>query len=169
MKRTINRSNLLVWRALLVCVVVLLCPVDPIQGGERSEDPSEFLVRKIARDLRCAVCQNQSVYESNSDLARDMLVIVREKVRAGEPEASIRHYFFERYGDYIYLEPTQDGKNWVLWLAPFFGLLVGGAALWMALTRWKRETVTPDVSVADAVETQEVKDRIQKALDRVQL
>lgn len=155
---------LLAWVAIL-----LLCSANPTQCGERIEDPSEFMVRKIARDLRCAVCQNQSVYESNSDLAKDMLAIIREKVRAGEPETSIRHYFFERYGDYIYLEPTQDGKNWVLWLAPFLGLLIGGAALWIAISRWKQESPIAEVTTTSNVQSQEAKARIQKELDRIQV
>lgn len=162
----------------LWCVMVFVCllvwPGTPSQGGQRTEDPSESMVRKIARDLRCAVCQNQSVYESNSDLAKDILAIIRDKVLAGESEADIRHYFFQRYGDYIYLEPTQEGANRILWVAPFLGLILGGAALWRAITHWKAaDTDLPETEEAgmpmQEAPTQETKDRIQKALERVQL
>ncbi|MEO5349810.1 MAG: cytochrome c-type biogenesis protein CcmH [Magnetococcus sp. YQC-3] len=151
-------------RALLLLTLLLgLCLLPTAQATERDEDPSEALVRKIGRDLRCAVCQNQSVYESNSDLAKDMLVIIRDKVRAGEKEAAIRDYFFQRYGDYIYLEPTGEGKNKILWLAPFLGLLIGAGGLWAAINRWRRPPTTPDATIS-----QETKERIQKELERLQ-
>ncbi|MBF0161738.1 MAG: cytochrome c-type biogenesis protein CcmH [Magnetococcales bacterium] len=151
---------------LLLAVSVLWGP-GAAQAVQREEDPSEAMVRKIAKDLRCAVCQNQSVYESNSELAKDMLVVIRDKVRAGEEEARIRDYFFQRYGDYIYLEPTGEGKNKILWWVPVLGLSMGGVGLWFALTRWKRslaptETGSPEV-------TEAVKTRIQQALDRVEV
>lgn len=151
-------------RALLLLVLLTGLWLLPVaQGAQRDEDPSEAMVRKIARDLRCAVCQNQSVYESNSDLAKDMLEIIRDKVRAGEQEATIRDYFFQRYGDYIYLEPTGKGTNKILWLAPFLGVLIGALGLWAAITRWRRPSKEEEATVPQAV-----KERIQKELDRVQ-
>lgn len=148
-------------------LVGLLCCATLSQAVQREEDPSEAMVRQIAKDLRCAVCQNQSVYESNSDLAKDMLRIIRDRVRAGEEESTIRDYFFQRYGDYIYLEPTQAGKNKILWWIPGLGLLLGGLGLWFALTRWRSSPVptggsNPEVTAA-------VKTRIQQAVDRMEV
>ena len=162
MKFPQNRSTWWLWFLLL-----LLYPLDGVYAVQRSEDPSEAMVRDIAKDLRCAVCQNQSVYESNSDLAKDMLEIIREKVQAGEAEEAIRRYFFDRYGDYVYLEPTQDGKNWILWLTPFLGLLIGGVALWAALKRWRREPTVIEPQNQQPSET--TKTRIQEELDRIQV
>lgn len=153
--------------ALLWVILIGLLWCAPLHSADRDEDPSEALVRKIAKDLRCAVCQNQSVYESNSDLAKDMLVVIRDKVQAGEPEAAIRDYFFQRYGDYIYLEPTGDGVNKILWLGPFVGLLIGIMGLWAAIAHWRRPPVAPEEGEPEL--TQEVKARIQKALDHVQV
>lgn len=157
-----HKTHPLLW---VLLIGLLWCA--PLHSTERDEDPSEALVRKIARDLRCAVCQNQSVYESNSDLAKDMLVVIRDKVRAGEPEAAIRDYFFQRYGDYIYLEPTGEGVNKILWLAPFVGLLIGFMGLWAAIAHWKRPPVMPEGGETEL--SPEVKARIQKALDRMQV
>lgn len=163
--RAHTAKNLLVWAFSLL----LWWPVPQVQGAQRHEDPNEPLVRNIAKDLRCAVCQNQSIYESNSDLARDMLAIIRDKVQAGESEKTIRHYFFQRYGDYIYLEPTQDGKNKILWLGPFLGLLIGGGTLWAAITRWKKQGATTREMAESNVQTQEDRSRIKQELERVQL
>ncbi|MEO5363377.1 MAG: cytochrome c-type biogenesis protein CcmH [Magnetococcus sp. DMHC-8] len=151
-------------RAMLAALLWLAIPVD---AAQRDEDPSEAVVRTIARELRCAVCQNQSVYESNSDLAKDMLVIIRDKVQAGETAAAIRDYFFQRYGDYIYLEPTGTGKNRILWWAPWLGLLLGLIGLWTALARWRRSPSTPDGT--EPAVTAEVKHRIQKELERIEV
>ncbi|MBF0165783.1 MAG: cytochrome c-type biogenesis protein CcmH, partial [Magnetococcales bacterium] len=81
--------------------LLLLLTMGFAHAEVRNEDPTEAMVRQIAKDLRCAVCQNQSVYESNSELAKDMLKLIRDKVAAGEKEPAIRDYFHQRYGDYI--------------------------------------------------------------------
>ncbi|MBF0283355.1 MAG: cytochrome c-type biogenesis protein CcmH [Magnetococcales bacterium] len=152
-------------------------------AAERGEEPSEELVRRIAKDLRCAVCQNQSVYESNSDLAKDMLGVIRDKVRAGETEPAIRDYFLQRYGDYIYLEPLKSGGNWILWAGPFLGLLIGGGVLWKALRRWRRPAETGaaesgggGVAAASAAATSgggaaagALHDRIKREMEQVEL
>lgn len=135
-------------------------------ASELREDPTEQLTRKIGKDLRCAVCQNQSVYDSNSDLAKDMLNIIREKVVAGENEAAIRDYFHQRYGDYIYLEPTRQGGNWLLWAGPFLGLLLGGWALWAALRRWRRQT--PAAPRETTLPPSSAAERIKKEMDQIQ-
>ncbi|MBF0143072.1 MAG: cytochrome c-type biogenesis protein CcmH [Magnetococcales bacterium] len=148
----------------------------PLSSGELREDPAEEVVRRIAKDLRCAVCQNQSVYESNSTLAKDMLGLIRDKVTAGESETAIREYFFSRYGDYIYLEPTTRGANAILWLAPFIGLLLGGGILWWAIGRWQRAGNSGDgvrdVSAGPAAAGDppvDLRDRIRGELNRIDL
>ncbi|OSM01474.1 putative cytochrome C biogenesis protein [Magnetofaba australis IT-1] len=158
----------------------------PLHANEMvQEDATEAKVRAIGEALRCAVCQNQSVYDSNSDLAKDMLGIIREKVAAGEPESDIRQYFFDRYGDYVYLEPVKSGRNMILWAAPFFFLLFGGLGLWIAMRKWYRPKMSTleadaDDGVASAdgkspvsqhADTSQnaVKKRIQQELDGVEL
>lgn len=147
---------------------VLLCYPLLIQAESRQEDPTEAMVRNIAKDLRCAVCQNQSVYESNSDLAKDMLNIIRDKVQAGEQETTIRDYFFQRYGAYIYLEPTTGGMNWVLWGGPFVGLGVGAWALLIAMRKWRARSVQQNQEVIPVAD-EAMKKRIQQELDQVRL
>ncbi|MBF0421968.1 MAG: cytochrome c-type biogenesis protein CcmH [Magnetococcales bacterium] len=137
----------------------------PGVASEKMEEPSEAMVRTIAKSLRCAVCQNQSVYESNSDLAKDMLGVIRSKVVAGESEYAIRDYFFQRYGDYIYLEPTTQGSNRLLWIGPFVALLVGALALLAALKKWRRPS-SPIAPVTPADHS--FKERLQRELKQIE-
>lgn len=96
-------------------------------------------VRAIAKQLRCAVCQNESIYDSNADLAVQMRALIREKVEAGASDGEIVAYFVSRYGDYILMEPRKEGVNWLLWLAPLW-LLAAGILLVLGLVkRWQRE------------------------------
>ena len=150
-----------------VISVLALLLAGPALAVETKEDPSEAKVREIAKELRCAVCQNQSIYESNSDLAKDMLKIVREKVEAGTEKGEIRKYFLERYGDYIYLEPRKEGRNLIIWAGPFILLLLGGWGLLSSMKRWsgsKKKATKPDPRVTAATH-----DRIQKEMDRFDL
>ncbi len=139
----------------------------PVFAADLNEDPNEAQVRAIAKELRCAVCQNQSVYESNSDLAKDMLEVIRDKVAAGETEAAIRDYFFQRYGDYIYLEPTKEGMNLLLWLGPFVGLLIGAVALLSAFKKWRKQSMVAEQP--KVAENDEIKKRIEKELKEIEI
>lgn len=96
----------------------------PAWADAVSEDPLERQMLEIAKDLRCAVCQNQPVSESNSDLAMDMRAIIREKLEAGQSRDDIVDYFVQRYGDYVLMKPPYQGSGTVLWLLPV--LLLGG-------------------------------------------
>ena len=104
------------------------------------EDPVETKTREIAKTLRCAVCQSESVWESNATLAQEMRDIIRDRVRQGQSADEIRAYFLSRYGDYILLKPTKRGLNVIIWFGPFILLLIGGALLYRTLSRWVAQT-----------------------------
>ena len=152
---------------LALFTLAFVASISPLHAGKLNEDPSEAMVRNIAKDLRCAVCQNQSVYESNSDLAKDMLGVIREKVNAGETEAAIRDYFFQRYGDYIYLEPTKKGMNMLLWFGPLIGLIIGALALLSAFKKWQKRST--EVTKPEIKEDQEMHARIEKELKDIEI
>ncbi|MDH5631882.1 MAG: cytochrome c-type biogenesis protein CcmH [Gammaproteobacteria bacterium] len=82
------------------------------------EDPMHREMLDIAKDLRCAVCQNQPVSESNSELARDMRVIIREQLEQGKSRSDIVQYFVERYGNFVLMKAPYSGTGTVLWLLP---------------------------------------------------
>ena len=99
---------------------------------------------EIAGDLRCTVCQNQPVAESNADLARDMRAVIREQLVAGRSRQEIMDYFVERYGDYVLLKPPYVRSGTVLWLAPpALLLLLAGLALYFIRRHTHQPTPPP--------------------------
>ena len=94
----------------------------------------DLRTRLIASKLRCPVCQNESVADSQSELSAQMRTVIRDKLAAGETEDQIVGYFVSRYGEWILLEPPRQGVLWFVWLAPVVALL-GGAALVIAYLR----------------------------------
>jgi len=98
----------------------------PVVAEVATEDPVERQMLDIAKDLRCAVCQNQPVSESNADLARDMRALIRERVKQGESREQIVQYFVDRYGDYVLMKPPARGPGFLLWVLPLavFAVLV---------------------------------------------
>ncbi len=99
------------------------------------EDPLERAMLEIAKELRCAVCQNQPISESNSDLARDMRAIIREQLQAGKTRNEIIEYFVARYGDYVLLKPPFHRRGLLLWLGPPLLLAIVGAVAWFVIRR----------------------------------
>ena len=120
-----------------------LCLWWPAWAEPVREDPLDRAVLEIARDLRCAVCQNQPVSESNSDLAKDMRQIIREQLQAGKPRLEIVNYFVTRYGDYVLMKPTTEGAGLPLWLAPPLVLTVLALLAWIFLRKRTHTPVAP--------------------------
>lgn len=104
------------------------------------EKELELRLREVAKKLRCTVCQNESIWESNAELARQMKGIIRERLEQGQSPQEIENYFLSRYGDYILLKPQKRGLNWLLWAGPFVLLFLGGFLLYRTLGRWVRES-----------------------------
>ncbi len=101
---------------------ILLCGQALAQNGTVSEQDIEMRARNIGASLRCVVCQNQSIEESNAPLAADMRFMVREHVKAGETDEQIIVFMRDRYGDFVLLKPPLQSSTLLLWLTPF-GLL----------------------------------------------
>lgn len=125
-------------RALLLAVVIALwsIPALAIGADELLDDPAlEARARAIGKELRCLVCQNQSIDESDADLARDLRRLVREQLVAGESDAAIKAYVVARYGDFILLKPPFKIKTLALWLGPLAILLLAGTGAAVYLRR----------------------------------
>jgi cytochrome c-type biogenesis protein CcmH len=126
-------------------VILLLAFCAPLRAGEArpaSDDPVlETRVMKLAAELRCLVCQNQSLADSHADLAIDLKNQVREQMRAGRSDAEIRDYLVARYGDFVLYTPPLKPATWLLWAGPFF-LLAGGAAALALYLRRRRARIT---------------------------
>ncbi len=138
-------SGLLVMFATLV---MLSAPAAAVDGDEMFADPAkEARAREVGRQLRCLVCQNQSIFDSNSGLAKDLRVLVRTRMDEGDTDGQILSYIADRYGDYVLLQPRFSAKNAVLWSAPVVALLLGLAM--MALYLRSRGTQRREISLTE--------------------
>ena len=116
------------------------------ENDQPLDDPAlELRAVTLAKELRCLVCQNQSIMESDAPLARDLRQIVRERVAAGDTEVEIKDYVVERYGDFVLLRPPFKPKTWILWFGPV--LLVGGAFIGLFVF-WRRRAPTAPAAPA---------------------
>ena len=120
-------------------LVLSLCV--PMAGTAAVVDETELDIqtREIAKTLRCTVCQTENIWESGAGLAKQMRDVIRERLAQGQSPEAIRAYFLSRYGDYILMQPPKQGVNWVIWVAPFLLLFVGGVFLYREVMRWVRE------------------------------
>ena len=101
-----------------------------VQPDEQLADPVlESRARDISAGLRCLVCQNQSIDDSNAALARDLRILVRQRLQAGDSDAAVSQYLVARYGDFILLKPPFKAGTLLLWLTPVLVLALGGVAL----------------------------------------
>jgi cytochrome c-type biogenesis protein CcmH len=131
-----NRLRGLLIRALVVLLVGLAMPAGAVLPDERLADPAlEARARTLSQELRCMVCQNQSIDDSNADLAHDLRVLVRERLTAGDSDAQVLAYLTSRYGDYVLLRPPVKPTTWLLWFGPPALLIVGCLAI---LLGWRR-------------------------------
>jgi cytochrome c-type biogenesis protein CcmH len=113
--------------------------------GETFSDPAlEARARGLQRELRCLVCQGQSIDESNAPLAGDLRHLVRQQIADGRSDGEIRAYLQARYGDFILMQPPVAPYTWALWLAPFLVLAGAGAVAWSAIARARKAAETTD-------------------------
>src|SRR3954467_13027610 len=102
-----------------------------VQPDEVMADPAkESRARDLSRELRCMVCQNQSIDDSEAPLARDLRLLVRERIAAGDSNTEVIDFLVARYGEFVLLKPRFESHTLLLWLLPPFALLGGGLALW---------------------------------------
>ena len=124
--------------ALTVFLFLSALPALAVNPNEVLSDPAlEARARALSAQLRCMVCQNQSIDDSNADLARDLRVLVRDHIKKGETDEEILAYLVSRYGEFVLLKPVFSFRNMLLWGAPF--VLIGFGALIMIL--WARNRV----------------------------
>jgi cytochrome c-type biogenesis protein CcmH len=113
-------------------LALALSPAHAVQPDEIMADPAkESRARDLSRELRCMVCQNQSIDDSEAPLARDLRLLVRERIAAGDSDAQVMDFLVARYGEFVLLKPLLKSHTLLLWLLPPFALAGGGLALWM--------------------------------------
>ena len=143
--------GLVVRRVLTIAAVALvglgaLQPALALSPGERLKDPAlEERARELSAELRCLVCQNQSIDDSDAELAKDLRRLVRERLVAGDSNAEVKTFLVERYGDFVLLKPPFGWHTLILWLTPF---LVLAATVAFVLRAARVSKAKPDASGA---------------------
>ncbi len=129
-------------RAVLLLLFVVLLPLSgapAIEPHEILDDPAlEARARALSKELRCPVCQNQSLDDSDADIAKDLRRIVRERLVAGDSDPQIKAHLVDRYGDFVLLDPPVKRSTWLLWFGPALVALIGAIAVWMVVMRNRR-------------------------------
>ena len=140
-------------KRLILILCLLATPMLAVQPDEMLDDPVlEERARDISGGLRCLVCRNESIDESNADLASDMRLLVRERLVAGDTNAEVVDFITDRYGEYVLLNPTTGGSNMLLWLA---GPVMLGAGLLMAGIYLRGRARTPEEDLTRLTEAEE--------------
>lgn len=132
--------------AFLLCALMILSVTAvAVEPDEILADPAqEARAREISKSLRCMVCQNESIDESNAQLARDLRILVRRRITEGDTNAEIVAFVHDRYGDFVLMRPPVKTRTWLLWFGPFVVLLLGGVVAWRALKTRATPHRTPD-------------------------
>lgn len=139
-------------RLLVILALVFSAPALATPGpDERLDDPAqEARARALYAELRCVVCQSQSIDDSNAPLAADMRAVVRERLLAGDSDAEVRAWLQERYGDYVLMLPPVQGNTLALWLFPLIVLAGGGTAIVLFVRGQKRRAAGATDAADDA-------------------
>ena len=138
---------------LAAALAALAGPAAAVNPDEQLADPKlEARAREVSRELRCVVCQNQSIDDSDATLARDLRILLRERIAAGDTDEQAKAYIAARYGSFVLLKPPMKPDTLALWFGPLGVLLLGGAGV-VAYLRGRR---TPHPPTLDAAEEAEV-------------
>ena len=135
---------------VLALLLLLATPVAAVQPDEMLADPVlEARAREISRDIRCPVCQGETIDDSNAPISRDLRIIIRERLVAGDTDAEAVDYIVARYGEGVLFKPRATGSNLILWLAGPALLLVG---VGVAVASGRRRRAVPEAALSDADE-----------------
>lgn len=141
------------WAALLVMTALLLAAAWPslaVNPDEMLADPAlEARAREISQGLRCVVCQNESIDESNADLAGDLRRLVRERLMAGDSDQQVVQFIVDRYGDFVLLRPPVKPATYPLWAAPVVILAIATTIIILYLRRRRRGAPPPPLTAAE--------------------
>ena len=149
----------------LLVMLAFLCatPLHAVQVDEILPDPAlETRAREISHELRCMVCQNQSIDDSEAPLARDLRLLVRERLKAGDSDSQVVDFMVARYGEFVLLKPRFNWHTAILWAAPLTILILGLFAVGFSVLRRSGRTAVPEVATLSEAERQRL-DAIERA------
>jgi cytochrome c-type biogenesis protein CcmH len=146
-------------RRIAVLLLLAITPAAAVQPDEILKDPAaEARARQLSAGLRCLVCQNESIDDSSAPLARDLRLLVRERITAGDTDAQVKAFLVARYGEFVLLRPPFSARTAALYAAPFAALALGGLLVWR-LSRRRTAATAPSGL------TSEEKARLERMLD----
>lgn len=147
-------------KRLILLLTLLASPLWAVEPDEVLDDPAlEARARELSKELRCLVCRNESIDESNADLARDLRLLVRERLVAGDSDTEALDFIVGRYGEYVLLRPQTDGANLILWIAgPAMLLVAGGIGAAYLLRRRRPGQSDQGLSAAEEARLKEILD-----------
>jgi cytochrome c-type biogenesis protein CcmH len=149
--------------AVMICVMAASTAAYAVQPDEIMADSAkEERARDLSRELRCMVCQNQSIDDSEAPLARDLRLLVRERIAAGDSDAQVIDFLVARYGEFVLLKPRLNSHTWLLWFLTPLALLGGGIALWMHGRRRTQSAAEQDVALMSLTADEE--DRLNRLI-----
>jgi cytochrome c-type biogenesis protein CcmH len=156
-------------RSLLVVLALLgATPLHAVQVDEILPDPAlEARARAISHDLRCMVCQNQSIDDSEAPLARDLRLLVRERLKVGDSDTQVVDYMVARYGEFVLLKPRVSWHTAILWGAPLTILVIGLLAIGFSVLRRPAGATLPEIAELSEGERQKLNAIEQSQLDGV--
>jgi cytochrome c-type biogenesis protein CcmH len=132
MKRPLSAGRAVVLAAALAASILCMGAASADDPLARLPDPAqEARARHLFQQLRCVVCQNESIDDSQADIASDLRRIVRTQIAAGKTDVEVRDFLVQRYGEFILLKPTITPGNAALWLTPFLLIAIGGVYIWI--------------------------------------
>ena len=135
-ERLPSRGKRSVRQAAFLLALFFVAPVYAVQPNEVLKDPVlEHRAREISAELRCLVCQNQSIDDSDAPLAKDLRLIVRERLEKGDDDRAVLDYVVARYGEFVLLRPVFALHTLLLWLTPVLAVLLGGLGIWRLARR----------------------------------
>lgn len=136
--------SLLVALALLLALPVWISAAGAVEPDEMLDDPVlEQRARALSAEIRCVVCQNESIDSSNAEIAHELRVLVRERLVAGDTDQEVRDYLVARYGDFVLLRPPMKPETYLLWFGPFLILLIGVVAVFVYFRRQRAAAGLP--------------------------
>ncbi|MBE0413299.1 cytochrome c-type biogenesis protein [Yoonia sp.] len=142
-------------KRLLLLLAFLAAPLWAVEPGEMLDDPVlENRARSLSKGLRCPVCRNESIDESNATLSQELRIVLRERIVAGDTDEEAIDFIVARYGEYVLLRPDARGANLVLWLAAPTLLLIALGVGWVTIRR--RNTTTVALSDAEKAELEKI-------------
>ena len=145
--------------AAIFFLLAALTPALAVQPDEMLKDPAlEARARELSSQLRCMVCQNQSIDDSDATLARDLRILLRERIAAGDSDAAVVDFLVARYGEFILLKPRFNPHTLILWLAPV-AALIAGAFVVLGLFRRRPATAAADLDPGERKRLEELLER----------